>query len=114
MLLPSDAFLRNALLSSLWINPYSLFPIPYFDLRDDFFDLRSELFCCDHEELDLIWCEGAIYNIGFERGLNEWRRFIKPGGYLVVSEASWFTWERPTEIQKFWQVAYPEIRYDTE
>ena len=23
------------------------------------------------EELDLIWSEGAIYNIGFERGLNE-------------------------------------------
>ena len=26
-----------------------------------------------NEELDLIWSEGAIYNIGFERGLNEWR-----------------------------------------
>ena len=26
------------------------------------------------EELDLIWSEGAIYNIGFERGLNEWRK----------------------------------------
>ena len=24
-------------------------------------------------ELDLIWSEGAIYNIGFERGLNKWR-----------------------------------------
>jgi ubiquinone/menaquinone biosynthesis C-methylase UbiE len=23
------------------------------------------------EDLDLIWSEGAIYNIGFERGLNE-------------------------------------------
>jgi len=32
------------------------------------------------EELDLIWSEGAIYNIGFERGINEWRKFIKPGG----------------------------------
>ena len=26
------------------------------------------------EELDLIWSEGAIYNIGFERGLKEWRK----------------------------------------
>ena len=25
-----------------------------------------------NEELDLIWSEGAIYNIGFERGINEW------------------------------------------
>lgn len=61
------------------------------------------------EELDLIWSEGAIYNIGFERGLNEWRQFLKRGGYLAVSEASWFTDERPTEIDEFWKDAYPEI-----
>lgn len=61
------------------------------------------------EELDLIWSEGAIYNIGFDRGLNEWRQFLKPGGYLAVSEASWFTDERPAEIDGFWQDAYPEI-----
>ena len=42
------------------------------------------------EELDLIWSEGAIYNIGFERGLNEWRKYLKKGGYIAVSESSWF------------------------
>ena len=61
------------------------------------------------EEFDLIWSEGAIYNIGFERGINEWRKFLKTGGYIAVSEASWFTAERPVEIQDFWQKAYPEI-----
>ena len=61
------------------------------------------------EEFDLIWSEGAIYNIGFEKGLNEWRKFLKNGGYIAVSEASWFTDERPAEIQKFWENAYPEI-----
>jgi len=61
------------------------------------------------EELDLIWSEGAIYNIGFERGLNEWRKFLKTGGYIAVSEVSWFTGERPDEITAFWQDAYPEI-----
>lgn len=61
------------------------------------------------EELDLIWSEGAIYNIGFNRGLNEWRKFLKQGGYLAVTEASWFTEERPAEIDKFWVDAYPEI-----
>lgn len=60
-------------------------------------------------ELDLIWSEGAIYNIGFERGLREWRKFIKPGGYLAVSEISWFTDERPTEIEEFWMDAYDQI-----
>ena len=61
------------------------------------------------KELDLIWSEGAIYNIGFERGLNEWKPFLKKGGYIAVSEASWFTDERPAEINDFWIEAYPEI-----
>jgi len=61
------------------------------------------------EELDLIWCEGAIYNIGFERGLKEWHRFLNRGGYIAVSEASWFTPYRPSVISEFWNEAYPEI-----
>lgn len=61
------------------------------------------------EELDLIWSEGAIYNIGFERGLKEWRKYLKPGGYVAVSEASWFTEKRPSEIEEFWNDAYPAI-----
>lgn len=61
------------------------------------------------EELDLIWSEGAIYNIGFERGLKEWRKFIKKGGYIAVSEASWLTEKRPAEIDKYWNDAYPQI-----
>jgi ubiquinone/menaquinone biosynthesis C-methylase UbiE len=61
------------------------------------------------EELDLIWSEGAIYFMGFEQGLREWRKFLKPGGFVAVSEASWFTKERPVEIEEFWQEAYPGI-----
>ena len=63
----------------------------------------------DNESLDLIWSEGAIYNIGFEKGLTEWHRFLKPGGYIAVSEASWFTPERPAEIEGFWNSEYPFI-----
>lgn len=62
-----------------------------------------------NEEFDLIWSEGAIYNIGFERGVNEWKKYLKPGGYLAVTEACWFTESRPEEIDSFWQNAYPEI-----
>lgn len=61
------------------------------------------------EELDLIWSEGAIYNIGFEHGLNYWKKFLKNGAYIAVSEASWFTNERPAEINDFWLNAYPGI-----
>ncbi len=61
------------------------------------------------EELDLIWCEGAIYNIGFERGLNEWRKFLKTGGYIAVTESSWFTEKRPAEIENYCRAHFPEM-----
>lgn len=63
----------------------------------------------EKESLDLIWSEGAIYNIGFERGLNEWRKYLKQDGYVAVTEASWFTGERPAEIHDFWMLHYPGI-----
>lgn len=63
----------------------------------------------DEGSLDLIWCEGAIYNIGFERGLKYWRRFLRPGGYVAVTENTWLTEDRPAEIVDFWNAAYPEI-----
>lgn len=61
------------------------------------------------QEFDLIWAEGSIFGIGFERGLKEWRKYLKDGAFIAVSEASWFTEERPAEIQKFWDSNYPEI-----
>ena len=38
---------------------------------------------------DLVWSEGAIYNIGFEQGLKRWRRLLRAGGFIAVSEVSW-------------------------
>ncbi|ABW29897.1 class I SAM-dependent methyltransferase [Acaryochloris marina] len=60
-------------------------------------------------ELDVIWSEGAIYNIGFEQGINDWRPFLKPQGVLAVSEITWLTDHRPNEIQSYWDAQYPEI-----
>ena len=60
-------------------------------------------------EYDVFWSEGAVYNMGFENGVNNWRLFLRPGGLLVVSEITWTTGDRPSEVQKFWDSAYPEI-----
>jgi len=38
------------------------------------------------ESFDIIWSEGSIYAIGFEKGLQEWRRFLKQGGFMVVHD----------------------------
>ncbi|MEC4803891.1 MAG: methyltransferase domain-containing protein [Jaaginema sp. PMC 1079.18] len=61
------------------------------------------------EEFDIIWSEGAIYNIGFESGIKNWRKFLKPGGYLAVSEISWLTNSRPKTIEDYWLSQYPQI-----
>ncbi len=61
------------------------------------------------ESLDAIWCEGAIYNIGFANGIRAWRHLLKPGGVLAVSELTWLTPTRPAEIQQHWTAEYTEI-----
>ncbi len=61
------------------------------------------------EELDVIWSEGAIYNLGFEKGVSDWRRCLKPGGLLVASEITWITETRPAELENYWNNQYPEI-----
>jgi len=58
---------------------------------------------------NLIWSEGAIYIIGFGRGLKEWKEYIKPGGYLVASEISWLREDIPQELKDFWESEYPGI-----
>ena len=63
----------------------------------------------DEGSLDAIWSEGAIYNIGFETGIQAWRRFLKPGGVLAVSELTWLTAERPAELNDHWAAEYPEV-----
>lgn len=58
---------------------------------------------------DLIWSEGAIYNIGFVEGLRTWRPLLKPNGVIAVSELSWLGEERPGEIESYWLEQYPGI-----
>ena len=61
------------------------------------------------EELDVIWSEGAIYNMGFETGIQAWKKFLKTGGFLAVSEITWITGSRPAELEEYWKNAYPQI-----
>lgn len=58
---------------------------------------------------DVIWSEGAVYNMGFEAGIAAWKRFLKPGGKLVLSEITWTTAARPQTITDYWTAQYPEI-----
>ena len=56
----------------------------------------------EQDSFDLIWSEGAIDNIGFEKGLSHWHSFLKKDGCVAVTCPSWFTGERPAAVDKFW------------
>lgn len=58
---------------------------------------------------DVLWTEGSIFIVGFEEGLSMWKRLLRPGGYVCVTEAVWFT-DRPSpEAAEFWEECYPAI-----
>jgi len=50
--------------------------------------IKCSLFEIDFpdESFDIIWVEGSIHIIGFEKGLREWNRLLKTNGYLVVHD----------------------------
>jgi len=61
------------------------------------------------ESFDIIWAEGSIFIIGFEHGLREWKKYIKPKGFLAVHEMAWIKKNPPNEIREYWEKVYPEI-----
>lgn len=61
------------------------------------------------ESFDIIWSEGAIYNMGFEAGIKNWREYLKPGGFIGVSEITWTTNTRPKELEDYWKKECPVI-----
>lgn len=59
--------------------------------------------------IDLIWAEGCAFAIGFTEALAYWRRLLKPGGCMMVSELAWIAAEaeRPEEATDFFGEIYP-------
>jgi len=74
--------------------------------------LNKSMFSMDFniESFDVIWCNSAVYNYGFEKALIDWRKFLKKGGYLVISEAAWIKDNPPEVVCKFWEEEYPLMK----
>lgn len=63
-----------------------------------------------NESFDLIWCEGAIYNMGVATALRDWRRLLKRDGVIAFTEVCWRKPEPPKACRSFWEKEYPAIR----
>jgi trans-aconitate methyltransferase len=60
--------------------------------------------------IDLLWSEGAAYNIGFANALATWRPAIAAGGFAAVSELSWLKHPAPALAREFFQACYPAMQ----
>jgi SAM-dependent methyltransferase len=58
---------------------------------------------------DVIWAEGSIFVIGFEKGLRYWKQFLRPAGVMAVTELVWFTDHPSEEAASFLQEGYPPM-----
>ena len=61
------------------------------------------------ERFDLIWSEGALYNIGIERALQLYRPLLRPGGHLAFSDAVWRKEDPPPEVRELFEQDYPTM-----
>ena len=66
------------------------------------------------ETIDLLWSEGAAYNLTFKGALDAWRPLMAANGIAVISEMSYFTSEVPESVRVYWQNAYPTIGTESE
>lgn len=58
---------------------------------------------------DLIWSEGALYNIGIAPALAVCHRLLCPGGYLAFTDAVWRKDNPPAEIKASFAADYPAM-----
>lgn len=56
---------------------------------------------------DLIWSEGALYNVGIAPALEVCSTLLRPGGYLVFTDAVWRRDNPPPEVRAAFDLDYP-------
>jgi SAM-dependent methyltransferase len=61
------------------------------------------------ERFDLIWSEGALYNIGIGNALRICHGLLHPGGYLVFTDAVWRRENPPREVRASFDSEYPTM-----
>lgn len=60
----------------------------------------------DTEQVDIIWCEGAVYMLGVQEALQLWRDLLRPGGCIAFTEPVFLSEELPDAVVENW-AEYP-------
>ena len=58
---------------------------------------------------DLVWSEGALYNIGIEKALRICHGLLRPSGYLAFTDAVWRRDNPPPEVKTSFEADYPAM-----
>ena len=58
---------------------------------------------------DLVWSEGALYNIGLENALRVCHGLLRVGGYLAFTDAVWRKKNPPPEVRASFEDDYPTM-----
>jgi SAM-dependent methyltransferase len=66
------------------------------------------------ETVDLIWSEGAAYNITFKGALEAWRPLLAVNGVAVISEMVYFSADVSEDVTQYMKNAYPEIKTESD
>lgn len=61
------------------------------------------------QSFDLIWSEGALYNIGIAAALKICHNLLRPGGYLAFTDAVWREENPPSEVRAGFELDYPAM-----
>lgn len=61
------------------------------------------------ESFDLIWSEGALYNIGIAKALSICLGLLRPGGYLAFTDAVWRKDNPPPGVKALFDQDYPDM-----
>jgi SAM-dependent methyltransferase len=97
----NEAFLDELVRFATAANVEDLIRVHCMDMKDIPLEFR---------DIDLLWSEGAAYNIGLATALASWATALRPDGLAVVSELSWLKAKAPDAVTEFFRAGYPDMQ----
>ena len=64
---------------------------------------------CPSGSFDLVWSEGALYNIGLRNAFRVCHDLLRPGGYLAFTDAVWRKESPPPAVRALFDQDYPNM-----